>query len=236
MVVLIILECSSGKGTRRSRNQWFTKRSDFSLNHGQAFSEWRLWEGTGKTIQWRGFGHSANRRTLKLEIFCAHPLSKPQLQFLTIWGIEARGSRPPYRALSAHPHAAERNPVPRKDPQLGSLKRDFGPTFRNVSASPKPHPSKPHPCNNMTQAKTEVALQFLECCAAEATLKHSLFCSADVICTKSCAATNEKLHCNIEIAALQESGAFLLLSCGFQAPTFRHPRFGLAERCLSMRL
>ena len=81
----------------------------------------------------------------------------------------------------------------------------------------------------MPQAKTEVALQFSECCAAETALQHSLFCSADVICTKSCAAANEKLHCNIEIAALQESGAFLPLSCGFQAPTFRHPRFGLAD-------
>ena len=44
--------------------------------------------------------------------------------------------------------------------------------------------------------------------------------------------TNEKLHCNIEKAALQESGAFLSLSCGFQAPTFRpprNPRLGPAE-------
>ena len=31
---------------------------------------------TGKAIQWRGFGHSVNRRTLKIEIFCAHPLPK----------------------------------------------------------------------------------------------------------------------------------------------------------------
>ena len=43
------------------------------------------------------------------------------------------------------------------------------------------------------------------------------------------AAANEKLHCNIEKAALQESGPFLPLSCGFQAPTFRHPRLGPAE-------
>ena len=35
------------------------------------------------------------------------------------------------------------------------------------------------------------------------------FCNADVILTKSCAATNGKLHRNIEKAALQESGAFL---------------------------
>ena len=82
----------------------------------------------------------------------------------------------------------------------------------------------------MPEAKTEVALQFSECCAAEVALQHSLFCSVEVISTKSCAAANEKLHCNFEKAALQESGAFLPLSCGFQAPTFRHPRLGLAER------
>ena len=99
-----------------------------------------------------------------------------------------------------------------------------------ASASPKPHPSKPHPCN-MPQAKTEVALQFLECCAAEVALQHWLFCSAEVILTKSCAAASEKLHCNIEKAALQESGAFLPLSCGFQAPTFRHPCLGPADGC-----
>ena len=96
------------------------------------------------------------------------------------------------------------------------------------STSPKPHPSKPHPCN-MPQAKTEVALQFLECCAAEVALQHWLFCSAEVILTKSCAAASEKLHCNIEKAALQESGAFLPLSCRFQAPTFSHPRLGPAD-------
>ena len=81
----------------------------------------------------------------------------------------------------------------------------------------------------MPQAKTEAALQFLECCAAEVALQHWLFCNAEVILTKSCAATSERLHCNIEKAALQESGAFLPLFCGFQAPTFRHPRFGLAD-------
>ena len=68
------------------------------------------------------------------------------------------------------------------------------------SGSPKPHPSKPHPCN-MPQAKTEVALQFSGCCAAEVALQHSLFCSADVILTKSCAAASEKLQCNIQKAA-----------------------------------
>ena len=99
----------------------------------------------------------------------------------------------------------------------------WGLLWASPSASPKPHPSKPHPCN-MPQAKTEVALQFSECCAAETALQHWLCCSAEVIWTRSCAAANEKLHCNIEKAALQESGTFLPLSCGFQAPTFRHPR------------
>ena len=102
------------------------------------------------------------------------------------------------------------------------------PPQEGISASPKPHPSKPHPCN-MPPAKTQVALQFSECCAAETALQHWLFCSAEVIWTQSCAAANEKLPCNIEKAALQESGAFLPLSCGFQAPTFRNPRWGLAE-------
>ena len=92
--------------------------------------------------------------------------------------------------------------------------------FREIagSGSPKPHPSKPHPCN-MPQAKTEVALQFWECCAAEVALQHSLFCNAAAIFAKSCTAASEKLQCNIEKAALQESGAFLPLSCGFPAPT-----------------
>ena len=34
----------------------------------------------GKAIQWRGFGHSVNRRTLWIEIFCAHPLPKSLLR------------------------------------------------------------------------------------------------------------------------------------------------------------
>ena len=93
-----------------------------------------------------------------------------------------------------------------------------------------------NPAPAMPQAKTEVALQFLECCAAETALQHWLFCNAEVTWTKSCAAANEKLHCNIEKAALQESGAFLPLSCGFQAPTFRHPRFGPADFCAALRL
>ena len=91
-------------------------------------------------------------------------------------------------------------------------------TLNHSSASPKPHPSKPRPCN-MPQAKTEVALQFSECCAAEVALQHWLFCSADVILTKSCAAASEKLQWNIEKVALQESGAFLQrFPAGFKPP------------------
>ena len=110
---------------------------------------------------------------------------------------------------------------PRRGHTLAKASRKKWEVYR--SASPKPHPSKPHPCHT-PQAKTEVALQFSECCAAEVALQHWLFCNADVILTKSCAATTEKLHRNIEKAVFQESGAFLPLSCGFQAPTFRHPR------------
>ena len=106
------------------------------------------------------------------------------------------------------------------------LERKRWPRGKPLSIGPKPHPSKPHPCNMavMAQAKTEAALQFSESCAAEVALQHALFCSAEVIFTKSCAAAGEKLHCNIENAVLQESGAFLPLSCRFQSPTFRHPR------------
>ena len=77
-----------------------------------------------------------------------------------------------------------------------------------ASASHKPHPSKPQPCN-MPQAKTRSCAATSESRAAETALQHLLFCNADLAFTKSCAATSEKLHCNIEKAALQESGAFL---------------------------
>ena len=92
-------------------------------------------------------------------------------------------------------------------------KNPEGKNFRKLlSASPKPDPSKPHPCN-MPQAKTEVALQFLECCAAETALQPWLFCSAEGIWTKSCAAANEKLHCNIEKLRCMK----VALSCRFPA-------------------
>ena len=66
------------------------------------------------------------------------------------------------------------------------------------------------------------ALQKLHCNIGFPAVRMSLF-------AKSCAATTEKLHSNIGKAALQESGAFVPLSCGFQAPTFGLPCLGLAE-------
>ena len=48
--------------------------------------------------------------------------------------------------------------------------------------------------------------------------------------------SKQELQCNIEKAALQESGAFLPLSCGFQAPTFRHPRLGPADNLAEEKL
>ena len=77
------------------------------------------------------------------------------------------------------------------------------------SASPKSHPLNPG----------NIVLQFSESYVAEVALHDSLLCSADIIVTKSCATINEKLHCNIEEAALQESGAFL--------PDSRLPRLGI---------
>ena len=98
-----------------------------------------------------------------------------------------------------------------------------------------PTPLNPTPAT-CHKRKTEVALQFSESCAAETALQHSLFCSAEVIFTKSCAATSEKMHSNIEKAALQESGAFLPLSCGFQGPTFRLPPLGPADQSSKLQI
>ena len=101
----------------------------------------------------------------------------------------------------------------------------------SLSASPKPHPSKPHPCN-MPQAKTEVALQFSESCAA-ATFAF-LQCRRHFYQKPRC--NQRKLHCNIGKAALQESGALLQLSCGSQAPTFRLPRLGPTDSYRNSRV
>ena len=86
-----------------------------------------------------------------------------------------------------------------------------------VSASPKPHPSKPHPCHTTSEKSKlrcsfrNAALQKLHCNSRFSAVRMSFS-------AKNCAAASEKLQCNIEKAALQESGAFLPLFCGFQVP------------------
>ena len=88
------------------------------------------------------------------------------------------------------------------------------------SASPEPHPSKPHPYN-MPQAKMKVALQFSECCAAEVALQHSPFCSAEIVFTKICAAANENCTATSKKLRCRK----VALSCRFPAG-FKPPRFG----------
>ena len=103
----------------------------------------------------------------------------------------------------------------------------FGGTMFVCSASPIPHPSRPYPCN-MPQAKTEVALQFLESCAAEVALQHLLFCNAEVIFPK--AALHQMKNCT---ATKKQRCRKVALSCrfpaDFEAPTCRHPRLGPAD-------
>ena len=92
-----------------------------------------------------------------------------------------------------------------------------------------PTPLNPTPAT-CHKRKRKLRCNFWNAALQKVALQHWLFCSAEVILTKSGAAASEKLHCNFGKAALQESGAFLPLSCGFQAPTFRHPRLGPADR------
>ena len=117
-----------------------------------------------------------------------------------------------------------------KGPSRSQNKSMFGRLFYGFSQSiPKPHPSKPQPCN-MPQAKTEAAFAIfgkLRCRSCTATFA-VLQCGSPFLPivplqqAKNCTATLQK-------TALHESGAFLPLSCGFQAPTFRHPRLGPAD-------
>ena len=55
--------------------------------------------------------------------------------------------------------------------------------------------------------------------------------SAEVIFTKFKAALQQAKNCSatLKTQALQERGAFLPVSCGFQAPTFRPPCLGPAD-------
>ena len=64
---------------RQSRNQW--RKAPFTESRqGIQWMKALVRTSTGKAIQWRGFGHSVNRWIWKIEIFCAHPLPKSQLQ------------------------------------------------------------------------------------------------------------------------------------------------------------
>ena len=82
-------------------------------------------------------------------------------------------------------------------------------------------PSKAHPCN-MPLAKTVSCaavfgkLRCRSCTATFAFLQSGCHFYHKLRCSK-----RKLLHRKIEKAVLQESGAFLPLSCGFQAPTFR---------------
>ena len=85
-------------------------------------------------------------------------------------------------------------------------------SFKGVLAREvlNPTPSKPHLCN-MPQAKMEFALQSSESCTAEVALQYSLFCSADILSTKSCAVISKKLQRYIEKLRWRK----VALSCDF---------------------
>ena len=76
----------------------------------------------------------------------------------------------------------------------------------------------------MPQARTKLQCIFRHSCTAEVSLQHSLFCSANVILTKSCAATNKHLHCNIDKLRCTK------VEFAFRFPTdFRLPHVGPAD-------
>ena len=81
------------------------------------------------------------------------------------------------------------------------------------SASPKPHPCNMPQANNRSCAAIFGKLGCRNCTTTFAFLQ----CGCHVYQNLRC--NNEKQHCNIDEAALQEIAAFLPLSCGFQAPT-----------------
>ena len=76
----------------------------------------------------------------------------------------------------------------------------------------------------MPQARSEVALQFSECCAAEVALQHSLFCSGGHFRQKLCC-SKRKLQCSIVKKLLCRKVA---LSCRLPAD-FRLPCLGPAD-------
>ena len=92
------------------------------------------------------------------------------------------------------------------------------------------NPTPPNQPCNMSQAKTEVALQFLESCRCRSCNETFAFLQCGCHCY-------QKLHCNKWKTALQHCQKLrfrkvalsCLLSCRFQAPMFRHPRLGPAD-------
>ena len=78
-------EQSLGKGMWRSRTSE-EKRLFTEWGQGVQWMKALVRNSSGiskpkqsKAIHWRGFGQSVNRRTLRIEIFCAHPLPKSPL-------------------------------------------------------------------------------------------------------------------------------------------------------------
>ena len=103
--------------------------------------------------------------------------------------------------------------------------------FRAPPPWRKTAPLKRHIKRSMKHATSEngsctAVFGMLRCRSCTATLA---FLQCGCHFDQSCAAASEKLQCNIQKVAFRESGAFLPLSCGFQAPTFRHPRLGPAD-------
>ena len=72
-----------GKGMRRSTFQW---KKGFSVKRGEAIQWIRGFVriSTGKAIQWRGSGHSLNRRALKTEKLLS---SSPSRKSTPIFGM-----------------------------------------------------------------------------------------------------------------------------------------------------
>ena len=79
---------------------------------------------------------------------------------------------------------------------LQHVSKERGIVVLGLSGSPKPHTSKPHPCN-MPQAKTEIALQFSECCIniRFSAVRKWFLPKAALQQAKNCSATLKKLRC-----------------------------------------
>ena len=94
-----------------------------------------------------------------------------------------------------------------------------------------PTPLNPTPAT-CHKRKRKLRFGMLRCRSCTATLAFlQCGCHFDQKAALQC--SKRKLQCDFEKTALQQSGAFLPLSCGFQAPTFRHIRLGPAEPTFS---